>query len=230
MKKSLAFLAVGALAVASTAALAQSKVDQELTRATEVIQSLTGPQSEAGIPDEILKNAKCVAVIPRLLQAGFIVGGKHGVGVVTCRESSGRWSGPAPFSMSGGSFGLQIGGESMGYVMLAMNDKGIQALMSGHFKVGGDVDATAGPVGRDAEAAAGWKAASMLSYARSKGAYVGATLQGAELNQDHNATKELYGQEEGFDAILNGTVAMPTETAAATFVHTVQHAVVRASK
>jgi lipid-binding SYLF domain-containing protein len=70
----------------------------------------------------------------------------------------------------------------------------------------------------------------MLSYARSKGAYVGATLQGAELNQDHNATKELYGQEEGFDAILNGTVAMPTETAAATFVHTVQHAVVRASK
>jgi SH3 domain-containing YSC84-like protein 1 len=230
MKRPLTALILGLLAAASTAAFAQNTIDNELTSSTQVIQSLTGPQSEAGIPDDILRSAKCIAVIPKMLQAGFVVGGRHGNGVATCRTAESRWSPPAPFSLSGGSFGLQIGGEEMGYVMLAMNQKGMEALMSGHFKVGAGVDATAGPVGRDAEGGAGWKAASMLSYARSKGAYVGATLQGAELNQDHGATKALYGQELPFDSILNGHVPMPEQGPAHEFVHTINRAVERASR
>lgn len=182
MKKILAALTVGVFAASVTLpALAQDKVDNELTEASQIIQEMTGPQQSAGIPNDILRNAKCIAVIPKLIKAGFGIGGEHGNGVATCKVQDGRWSPPAPFSMSGGSFGLQIGGEEVGYIMLAMTDDGMQALMSGHFKVGAGINAAAGPVGRDASASAGWKGAALLSYSRAKGAYAGATLNGTEL-------------------------------------------------
>jgi lipid-binding SYLF domain-containing protein len=164
-------------------------------------------------------------VIPKLLKAGFGIGGEHGNGVATCKLENGRWSPPAPFSMSGGSFGLQIGGEEVGYVMLAMTHEGMQALMSGHFKVGAGVNAAAGPVGRDASASAGWRGAALLSYSRAKGAYAGATLNGTELNQDHAATKQLYNREVAFNDILSGQVTMPDQSEAMQFVHTVNRAV-----
>jgi SH3 domain-containing YSC84-like protein 1 len=132
--------------------------------------------------------------------------------------------------MSGGSFGLQIGGEEVGYIMLAMTDEGMQALMSGHFKVGAGVNAAAGPVGRDAEASAGWRGAALLSYSRAKCAYAGATLNGTELNQDHGATKQLYGGEVAFDQILGSQVHMPDQSAAVQFVRTVNHAVQHAAQ
>jgi lipid-binding SYLF domain-containing protein len=131
--------------------------------------------------------------------------------------------------MSGGSFGLQIGGEEVGYVMLAMTEEGLQALMSGHFRVGAGVNAAAGPVGRDASASAGWRGAALLSYSRAKGAYAGATMNGNELNQDHAATKQLYGQEVKLDSILNGQVQMPDQSAASQFVHAVNAAVEHAA-
>lgn len=225
MNKTLTFLAVGIFAASvSLPALAQDRVDSELTQATQIIQDMTGPQSTAGIPDSVLRDSKCIAVIPKLLKAGFGIGGEHGNGVATCKMEDGRWSPPAPFSMSGGSFGLQIGGEEVGYVMLAMNHEGMQALMSGHFKVGAGVNAAAGPVGRDAEGSAGWKGAALLSYSRAKGAYAGATLNGSELNQDHDATKQLYDKEVPFDTILKGE-AHPSDKNAADFIHTVNHAV-----
>lgn len=228
MRASLAVITTGLLAAGMTvAASAQNKVDTELNNATQIMNELTGPQSNAGIPDAVLKDAKCVAVIPKMLKAGFVVGGQHGDGVATCKMSDGRWSPPAPFQMSGASFGAQIGGEEQGYVMMIMNHQGMDALLSGHFKVGAGVDAAAGPVGREASGSGGWKA-SILSYSRAKGAYVGATLQGAELNQDHGATKALYGNEVPFADILHGQ-AHTTETAAQQFVHTINHAVQRAS-
>lgn len=189
---------------------------------------MTGSQSKAGIPDDVLRNSKCIAVIPKLLKAGFGFGGEHGDGVATCRTQNGHWSPPAPFSMSGGSFGLQIGGEEIGYVMLAMTDQGMQALMSGHFKVGAGINAAAGPVGRDASASAGWRGAALLSYSRAKGAYAGATLNGTELNQDHDSTKQLYRHEVGFDTILGGQVQMPDQSSAMQFVHTANRAVTHA--
>ncbi len=231
MKKTLAILTLGVFAASvSFPAFAQDKVDNELTQASQIIQEMTGPQSEAGIPNNVLRDAKCIAVIPKLLKAGFGIGGEHGSGIATCRLENGHWSPPAPFSMSGGSFGLQIGGEEVGYVMLAMNDQGLQALMSGHFKVGAGINAAAGPVGRDAAASTGWRGAALLSYSRAKGAYAGATLNGSELNQDHGATKHLYGSEVGFDKILGGTVQMPDQSAASQFVHTVNHAVQHADQ
>jgi lipid-binding SYLF domain-containing protein len=229
MRKTIAALSVGLLAAAtSVAAVAQSKVDNELSEATQTIQSLTGPQSTAGIPDAVLKDAKCIAVIPKMLKAGFMVGGEHGDGFATCRTADGRWSPPAPFQMSGASFGAQIGGEEMGYVMMIMNDQGMQTLDSGHFKVGAGVNAAAGPVGRDADASGGWNAA-ILTYARAKGAYAGATLNGAELNENHDATKKLYGHVVSFTRILDGKVSMPSDSSAHEFVSTVHKAVERAS-
>jgi lipid-binding SYLF domain-containing protein len=229
MKRSIVVFAMGALAAASSvAAIAQDRADNELTASTQVMLELTGPQAKAGIPDDVLKNAKCVAVIPKMLKAGFVVGGQHGAGVATCRTADGRWSPPAPFDLSGATFGAQIGGEEQGYVMMIMNNDGMQALMSGHFKIGAGVDAAAGPVGREGSGSAGVSAA-ILSYARAKGAYIGATLNGAELNQDHGETRELYGQPTNFQAILNGQVQMPDASAAKEFVHTINRAAQRAS-
>jgi SH3 domain-containing YSC84-like protein 1 len=229
MRKKIAALTVGLFAAAtSVAAVAQNKVDNELTQATQTIQSLTGPQSTAGIPDDILKSAKCIAVIPKMLKAGFVVGGQHGDGFATCRTADGRWSPPAPFQLSGASFGAQIGGEEMGYVMMIMNDQGMQTLDSGHFKVGAGVNAAAGPVGRNASASGGWNAA-ILTYARAKGAYAGATLNGAELNENHDATKDLYGHAVSFTRILDGNVSMPSDSAAHDFVSTIHRAVARAA-
>jgi lipid-binding SYLF domain-containing protein len=230
MRKSIAILSAGIFAAAaSMPAMAQSKADTELDQASEVLQSLTGPQSNAGIPDAVLKDAKCVAVIPKMVKGGFVLGAEHGDGVATCKTAEGKWSPPAPFQMSGASFGAQIGGEEQGYVMMIMNDQGMQALNSGHFKVGAGVNAAAGPVGRNASGSGGWDAA-ILSYARSKGAYVGATLNGAELNQDHGKTKSLYGHEVAFSQILNGSVHMPDQSAAKDFVRTVNQASQRASQ
>jgi SH3 domain-containing YSC84-like protein 1 len=229
MNKTLTFLTMGIFAASvSLPAFAQDRVDSELTQATQIIHEMTGPQSNAGIPDSILRDSKCIAVIPKLLKAGFGIGGEHGNGIATCKLENGRWSPPAPFSMSGGSFGLQIGGEEVGYIMLAMTDQGMQALMSGHFKVGAGVNAAAGPVGRDASASAGWKGAALLSYSRAKGAYAGATLNGTELNQDHDATRQLYGHEIPFDTILKGQ-AHPSDQTATQFVRTVNHAVEHAT-
>jgi SH3 domain-containing YSC84-like protein 1 len=228
MKKSIVVLALGALAGAvSLSAFAQGRADTELTSASQVMHDLTGPQSKAGIPDDVLRDAKCVAVIPKMVKAGFVFGGQHGAGVATCRTSGGHWSAPAPFDLTGMTWGAQIGGEVQGYVMMIMNDQGMQALMSGHFKVGAGVDAAAGPVGREGSGSAGNNAA-ILSYANAKGAYIGATLNGTELNQDHGETQELYGQPTEFQAILNGQVSMPSDTAARDFVATIHHSVDRA--
>jgi lipid-binding SYLF domain-containing protein len=229
MKSAFAVFAVFAAASVCIPALAQDKVDNELTQATQIIQEMTGPQQTAGIPSNILRDSKCIAVIPKLFKAGFGIGAEHGDGIATCKLQDGRWSPPAPFSMTGGSFGLQIGGEEVSYIMLAMNDQGMQALMSGHFKVGAGVNAAAGPVGRDASASAGWRGAALLSYSRAKGAYAGATLNGTELNQDHDATRQLYGHEVPFNSILDGRVHVD-QGDAAQFIHTVNHAVERADR
>jgi SH3 domain-containing YSC84-like protein 1 len=230
MKSAFALVTVFAAAFAAIPALAQDKVDNELTEASQIIHEMTGPQQTVGIPNDVLRDAKCIAVIPKLFKAGIGIGGEHGNGIATCRLADGRWSAPAPFSMTGGSFGLQLGGEEVGYIMLAMNHDGMQALMSGHFKVGAGVNAAAGPVGRDASASAGWRGAALLSYSRAKGAYAGATLNGTELNQDHDATRELYGHEVPFNTILDGQVHPTDQSDASQFIRSVNHAVERASQ
>jgi lipid-binding SYLF domain-containing protein len=139
----------------------------ELQQATEVIEHMTTSAPDKGVPKQVLAGAKCVAVIPMLIKDAFVVGGEHGNGVATCRANRGNWSPPAPFKVSGISWGPQIGGKSTDPVMFVMNEQGMNDLMAGHIKVGADVSAAAGPVGR-ASAAAGWKAG-ILTYSSSKG-------------------------------------------------------------
>ncbi len=193
----------------------------ELQAATNAVQQMTSSSAEAGVPHDVVENARCVAVIPKLTKGAFVVGGEHGDGVATCRTSSG-WSAPAPFSVSGISFGPQIGGKQTDLLMFVMNDQGMNQLMSGHFKVGGDVSAAAGPVGRSASAEGGYKAA-ILTYSASKGAFIGASLNGAEINQDTKATKAWYGRDIAFKDILAGQAQVPNAQARA-FVNAVQNA------
>ncbi len=200
----------------------------ELQRATEIVQQMTSSNApDTGVPSSVLDRAKCVAVIPKMMKGAFVVGGEHGSGVATCKNGT-SWSAPAPFSVSGISFGPQIGGKSTDLLMFIMNDQGMNQLMSGHFKVGGDVSAAAGPVGRSASADAGYKAA-ILTYSNSKGAFIGASINGAELNQDKKATVDWYGKDIPIKDILMGQVKSPTPETTA-FVNAVSNAKMSASQ
>jgi lipid-binding SYLF domain-containing protein len=201
----------------------RTAIDQELSNATQIMDEMTGPNATAGIPESILQNAKCIAVVPDMIQAGFVVGGRHGSGVATCKLSGNRWSMPAPFQLSGASWGAQIGAQSIDLVMMIMNDHGMQALRTGHFKVGGEISGAAGPVGRQASASTGF-GAGILTYSRTKGVYAGITLKGAELQQDDGGTKALYGNDVSFSKILDGNVPSPASAKAVTFVSTIEHA------
>lgn len=165
---------------------------------------------DKGIPEEILGSAECVAVIPSMVKIGFIFGGRHGRGLATCRTKSGGWSAPAPFSVTGGSWGLQIGGEAVDVVMLAMNDQGMAKMLSSKFKLGADASASAGPVGRHVEATTDWKMKSqILTYSRSRGIFAGISVNGASIKQDKDGTRILYGKMIPSSDILQGKVAPP---------------------
>lgn len=166
-----------------------------------------------GIPNNILSDAECVAVVPSLLKGGFIVGGAYGKGVATCRTDKG-WSAPAPFRIEGGSFGLQIGGEAVDLVMVIMNERGMRALLSSKFKLGVDASGAAGPVGRHAEGATDWKMrAQVLTYSRARGVFAGISLNGAVIKQDKDDTRALYGHMVTFKTILTGVAAAPEGSA-----------------
>jgi len=188
---------------------AESAAGRAETAATVLSEIMSAP--DKGIPEEVLGSAKCVAVVPTLLKGGFIFGGAHGRGLATCRTGDG-WSAPAPFAMTGGSFGFQIGVQGVDLVMLVMNDRGMQALLSSKFKLGADASAAGGPVGRHAEAATDWKMrAEVLTYSRARGLFAGVSVNGAVIGQDEDATRELYGRLVPFKTILTGAVPSPRD-------------------
>ena len=181
---------------------------KRIDSAANVLDEIMGAPDK-GIPQEILESAKCVAVVPSMIKGGFIVGARYGKGVATCRTSSG-WSAPAPFTIAGGSWGLQFGGEAVDVVMLVMNDRGMEHLLSSKFKLGAEGSAAAGPVGRQAAANTDWKMRSeVLSYSRARGIFAGLELKGAVIKQDDDDTHILYGKEVAFKDILQGRVAAP---------------------
>jgi lipid-binding SYLF domain-containing protein len=186
---------------------AESAAGRVESAATVLNEVMAAP--DKGIPEEILGSAKCVAVVPSLVKGGFVFGGAHGRGMATCRTAEG-WSAPAPFSMTGGSFGFQIGLQGVDLIMVIMNDNGMQRLLSSKFKLGADASVAAGPVGRHAEGATDWKMrAEVLTYSRARGLFAGVTVNGAAITQDENATRELYGRMVPFKTILTGAVATP---------------------
>ena len=194
----------------------------ELQTATETVEHMSATAPDKGVPKQVLEGAKCVAVIPKLVKGAFVVGGEHGTGVATCRSNDRSWSAPAPFSVSGISWGPQIGGKSTDLLMFIMNEQGMNDLLSGHFKVGADVSAAAGPAGRQASVEGGWKAG-IPTYSSSKGAFIGASLNGAELQQDQKATRKWYNKDVSFKEILQGGVPIPNAQAKA-FVNAVENA------
>lgn len=199
----------------------REKVESRLDDSAKILNQLLGAPDKS-IPDDIYKSAKCVAVIPSMVKGGFIFGAEHGRGVATCRTSNG-WSAPAFFTMTGGSWGAQIGGQAVDLVMLVMNDKGMQDMLSANFNFGGDASAAAGPVGRDASATTDWKLKSeVLTYSRARGLYAGAILKGASLREDDDSTIAFYGHRAGFRSILMGDVTAPSNASAERFLATVR--------
>lgn len=167
---------------------------------------------DKGVPSELLSHAKCVIVIPGVKKAALGIGGDYGRGFASCRTATDRdaWSAPAPVFLGGGSWGAQIGGESTDFLMLVMDDKGAQKLLSSKFKVGVDASAAAGPVGRTASADTNWKLNSeILTYSRAKGLFAGIDINGAEVKQDDKTTRDLYGRVLPFSQILSGQVRTP---------------------
>ena len=219
MKKLLSLLLTVSLSGFAAAAEDKSDVQKRLDNAATVLQEITAAPDK-GIPENVLNSAQCVAIVPHMVKAGFGIGGQHGKGVATCKNTQG-WSAPSFFTISGGSFGLQLGAEGVDLVMLVMNEKGMQALLSDKFQVGGEASAAAGPVGRDAAAGTDWKLkAPILTYSRSKGA--GISLNGSAIRQDKDATKALYGQDMTSQQLLAGQVPPPPE--ARGFLNTVARA------
>lgn len=186
----------------------QSDIQKRLHNAGAVLDEIMAVKDKA-IPDEIMENAKCVAVVPSMVKIAVGFGGNHGKGVATCRTANG-WSAPAPFTITGGSWGLQIGGQAIDLVMLVMNQKGMDALLSSKFKVGADASAAAGPVGREAAADTDWKMkAEVLTYSRARGIFAGIDLSGSRIAQDQDETRLLYGKMVPFADVLGGKVAPP---------------------
>ena len=175
---------------------------------------------DKGIPTNVLADAKCIAVVPSMVHIAVGFGGRHGKGVATCRTSEG-WSAPAPITITGGSWGLQLGGQAIDLVMLVMNQRGMDHLLSSKFKIGAEATGAAGPVGRQAAAGTDWKMkAEVLTYSRSRGLFAGINLNGASIRQDKDETALLYGKFVPFQSVLSGKVQTPTD--ARTFLATVQ--------
>lgn len=209
MKRLLFVCAVACLAATAFAAdETESKAGDRLQAAATVLDEIQSAPDQ-GMPEDVLGSAECVAVVPSMLKAGFIFGGRYGKGVASCRTPKG-WSAPAFFTVQGGSFGLQIGGQAVDLVMLIMNDDGMKNLLSSKFKLGADASVAAGPVGRHAAADTDWKLrAQVLSYSRSRGAFAGLELSGAVIKQDKDSTREFYGRMVPFKTSLKGTIDAP---------------------
>ena len=186
----------------------ENKAADRLKAAANVLDEIQGTP-DSGIPEEVLGSAECVAVVPSMLKGGFVFGARYGKGAASCRTPKG-WSAPVFFSIQGGSFGLQIGGQAVDLVMLIMNQQGMNNLLSSKFKLGADASVAAGPVGRHAAADTDWKMrAEVLSYSRTRGIFAGLELNGAVIKQDRDSTREFYGRVKPVRATLESTDAPP---------------------
>jgi len=208
LKRLLIVTTLGLLA-ALTAVASDREDDLNRThKAAEVFHEIMNTPDH-GIPHDLLKSAKCIAIIPGDVKFAFIFGGNYGRGLATCRTGHG-WSAPMFVAIDGGSVGYQVGGSSTDIVMLFMNDRALHSLLSDKFKLGADASVAAGPVGRTAAAATDIKLnAEILSYSRAKGIFVGVALDGAVVQADKSGDKAMYGHDVDRHEILGGKIAVP---------------------
>ncbi len=220
MKKIIGVVCGLAMCVGVVSARAQdnSKLDERLASASAVIEEVMSVPDKA-IPQSILTGAHCVVVIPSYKKGAFGIGGQYGQGVASCRTPRG-WSAPVFVQLAGASFGFQIGGQATDLILVAMNHNGLEDMLKNKVKLGGDAAASAGPVGRNAQAGTDWKLnAEFLTYSRSKGLFAGIDLDGTVLSQNVDFTRQEYGHDVPFEAVLHGGV--PTPPNARRFVHSV---------
>jgi lipid-binding SYLF domain-containing protein len=186
----------------------KTDIEKRLDAAATVLDEIM-KVPEKGIPQDAFTSAKCVVVIPSTVKIALVFGGEHGKGVATCRTANG-WSAPVPVDLTGGSWGLQAGGEAVDLVMLVMSQKGMDALLTNKFKIGASASGAAGPVGRQASGSTDWKFKSdVLTYSRARGAFAGIDANGSVIKQDKDETAVLYGKVVPFQTILSGQVPPP---------------------
>ncbi len=200
MKSSRLLVSLLAIAALGTAPRAfadtrMEKLDNRMQDAKQTFQELTN-STDRGVPQELMEHARCIAVIPHTVKVAVGIGGRHGQGVFACRDQSGQWSAPAFVTLSGGSWGLQLGAESTDLVLFFMNDKSVRTLLAGdRVTLGGKASVAAGPLGRSAEASTDMRLnAAIYSYAKSKGLFAGISLEGARLAPDDKANHQYYGR------------------------------------
>lgn len=200
------FLAAGSLGAADEA------VERQDT-AAQVLEEVMGTP-EKGIPLDLMQKAHCVIIVPGVKKVGFIVGGRYGKGVASCRGAGGKgWTGPSTVRIEGGSVGLQIGGSSTDFVLLVMNERGAEKLIESKFTLGADAAVAGGPVGRSAQAQTDAQMhAQILSYSRSRGLFAGISLEGATLRQDQDDNRKIYGKDVEPKAILSGEIPAPASS------------------
>ena len=190
----------------------ETDVDKRLDASANVLTEIMGTPDK-GVPRKVLSDAKCIIVVPSMINIAVGVGGRHGKGVATCRTTNSEgngWSAPAPITITGGSWGLQLGGQAIDLVMLVMNQKGMDHLLSSKFKIGAEASGAAGPVGREVAGDTDWKLrAEILTYSRSRGLFAGIDLNGASIKEDRDETAVLYGKILPFQAILSGSTRPP---------------------
>jgi SH3 domain-containing YSC84-like protein 1 len=185
-----------------TPAQKSSRTQDAARHASEAAKTFTEIMNvkDKAIPQELLDTAEAIAVFPGVIKAAFLVGGRGGQGVIS-RRVKGGWSAPAFFNLGGGSFGPQIGAQKTDYVLLIMNESGLNGLLKDKFELGGEASIAAGPVGREAAASTNPRLdAGILSYSRSKGAFIGAALKGAVITPDNDLNEAIYGKKA--DAVL----------------------------
>jgi len=189
----------------------QERLNDAATLFTEIMAT-----PDRSIPQDLLRKASCIVLVPGVKRAAFVFGGKYGRGFVLCRNSSGTgWGSPGAVRVEGGSFGFQIGVSSTDVVLLVMNQKGMQKLLKSKFTLGGDATVAAGPVGRDTSAETdALMSAEILSWSRSKGLFAGIALTGATLRNDIDENEAMYGKRWTNKEIVDGSPAPPKDAAA----------------
>ena len=198
--------------MATTTLFAKNKEQRRLENSGIVMQEIMNIPDN--IPHDVMEKAECVIVFPSVLKAAFVVGASYGRGAMVCRtgrEFHGPWGAPAMMALEGGSVGFQIGGQATDLVLLVMNDRGAQSILSSKVKLGGDASIAAGPVGRDASANTdAFMRAEILSYSRTRGVFVGVSLEGSTLRPDDDATEDVYGQKlTAREIVIGGKIAVP---------------------
>jgi lipid-binding SYLF domain-containing protein len=216
-----AFLVLPAIASASDREDDEKRID----KSTQVFKEIMNTPDK-GIPTELLESAKCIAIIPGEVKFALMLGGNYGRGIATCHTPKG-WSAPMFVALGGGSVGYQIGGSSTDIIMLFMNDRALQSLLSDKFRLGADASVAAGPVGRHTAAATDLKLkAEVLTYSRSHGVFAGVSLDGAVVRTDKSGDKAMYGDDATHQQILDGKVAVPPSAEA--LIHEINASVMEA--